>query len=91
MKLVFLFTYCPPPHLYALKRWQIGIASTAECPLVERVVDVEAYIGDKFVVVVGDRELAKRLGVAYATEEEVEKFLAWLSRELSPDLKPYLQ
>jgi hypothetical protein len=31
-------------------------------------------IGGKFVVVVGDRELAERLRVGYMSEEEVEEF-----------------
>jgi hypothetical protein len=40
-------------------------------------------ISGKFVVVVGDRELAERLGVAYFTEEEAAEFLSFLKSYVS--------
>jgi hypothetical protein len=40
-------------------------------------------IDSRFVVVVGDRELAERLRVAYMSEEEVEEFFRYLKEALS--------
>lgn len=90
-QVVFIFKRCPPPDLLRLKWWGFAIASLSDCPGVERVLDLRRYIEGKFVILVGDRELAERLGVAHATVEEVERFLAWLSREVPLVFKPYLQ
>jgi hypothetical protein len=38
---------------------------------VEHVADVRSYIEGKFVIIVGDRELAEELRVGYATVAEV--------------------
>ena len=57
----------------------------------EHVADVRSYIEGKFVIIVGDRELAEELGVGYATVAEVEKFLRWLSKEVPAVYKPYMQ
>lgn len=46
-------------------------------------VDAMPPIEGKIVVVVGDKELAERLKVAYMTEEEAEKFLEGLKQYLS--------
>jgi hypothetical protein len=43
----------------------------------------EPKIEGKFVVVVGDRELAERLKVAYMSEEEIEEFYQFLTKALS--------
>jgi len=40
-------------------------------------------IDSRFVLVVGDRELAERLRVAYVSEEEVEEFFRYLKEALS--------
>ncbi len=37
----------------------------------EHVVDVKSYIEGKFVIIVGDRELAEELEVGHATVAEV--------------------
>ncbi|MGB9704609.1 MAG: hypothetical protein ACPL3C_04105 [Pyrobaculum sp.] len=50
------------------------------------VASAKSGVGDisgKFVVVVGDRELAERLGVAYFTEEEAAEFLSFLKSYVS--------
>ncbi|ACB39859.1 hypothetical protein [Pyrobaculum neutrophilum] len=90
-RVVFIFRKCPPSHLLKLRWWGYDVASLEACPDVETVSDLGRYIRGRFVIVVGDRELAEELGVAYAAVEEVERFLAWLSRELPPAFKPYLQ
>jgi hypothetical protein len=88
---VFIFRDCPPPHLMALAEWGISVASLSRCPGVEHVADVRSYIEGKFVIIVGDRELAEEQGVGYATVAEVEKFLRWLSKEVPAVYKPYMQ
>ncbi|MGC8974347.1 MAG: hypothetical protein ACP5KY_09155 [Thermoproteus sp.] len=45
-------------------------------------------IDDKIVVVVGDRELAERLGAAYMSEEEISKFIEFLKGELARAVLP---
>mgnify|MGYP000482064669 CR=1 FL=1 len=62
--MVFIFRGCPPPHLMALARWGFVVVSLSRCPGVEHVADVRRYIEGRFVVIVGDRELAEELGVA---------------------------
>ena len=57
----------------------------------EHVTDVRSYIEGRFVIIVGDRELAEELGVGHATVAEVEKFLLWLSKEAPAVYKPYMQ
>ncbi|MCC6036433.1 MAG: hypothetical protein LM559_05195 [Pyrobaculum sp.] len=88
---VFIFRYCPPPHLMALAKWGFSVASLSRCPGVEHVADVKTYIERKFVIIVGDRRLAEELGVGHATVAEVEKFLRWLSKEVPAVYKPYMQ
>jgi len=88
---VFIFRDCPPPHLMALAEWGFSVASLSRCPGVEHVADVKSYIEGRFVILVGDRELAEELGVGYATVAEVEKFLLWLSKEVPVVYKPYMQ
>ncbi len=87
---VFIFRDCPPPHLKDLVMWGISVASLSRCPGVEHVAD-KSYIEGKFVIIVGDRELAEELGVGHATVVEVEKFLLWLSKEVPAVYKPYMQ
>jgi len=88
---VFIFRDCPPPHLMALAEWGFSVASLCRCPGVEHVADVRSYIEGKFVIIVGDRELAEELRVGHATVAEVEKFLRWLSKEVPAVYKPYMQ
>ncbi len=55
------------------RRWQELKAEGLEVrSLAEGLPEIE----NKFVVVVGDRELAERLSVAYMSEEEAEEFSA---------------
>jgi len=89
--MVFIFRGCPPPHLMALARWGFVVVSLSRCPGVEHVADVRRYIEGRFVVIVGDRELAEELGVGHATVAEAENFLRWLSKEVPALYKPYLQ
>ena len=44
----------------------------------EKVGDIETYVRDKFALVVGDAELAKRLRVDHMSWEEALEFLRWL-------------
>jgi len=62
MSPVFVFAGCPPSELLELRRFGYLLAPTADCQGVERMVDVEAYIQDKFALVVRDAELAERRG-----------------------------
>ena len=68
---VFIFRDCPPPHLMALAEWGFSVTSLSRCPGVEHVADVRSYIEGRFVIIVGDRELAEELGVGHATVAEV--------------------
>ena len=61
---VFIFRDCPPPHLMALAEWGFSVASLSRCPGVKHVADVRSYIEGKFVIIVGDRELAEERGSA---------------------------
>ena len=45
--------------------------------VVRSVEELRRYLGMAFIVVVGDRELAEELGVAYFSEEEWGDFLRW--------------
>jgi hypothetical protein len=54
------------------------------------VADVRSYIEGKFVIIVGDKELAEELRVGHATVAEAEEFLRWLSKEVPPVYKPYI-
>jgi len=78
MEAAFIFAGCPPGELLELRRFGYLLASTADCHGVEKVGDIEAYIQDKFAIVVGDAELAKRLDVGHMTWEEALDFLRWL-------------
>lgn len=94
LSLVFIFDDCPMPLVAAqLRQWGIEVVSLAECPGVRRVSKhrLRESIEGKIAVVVGDKELAQRLGVAYASYREVEDFLRYLEKELSPSYMPYLQ
>jgi hypothetical protein len=75
----------------ALAEWGFVVASLSRCFGVEHVADVKSYIEGRFVIIVGDRELAEELGVGHATVAEVEKFLRWLSKEVPAVYKPYMQ
>ena len=86
---VFIFRDCPPPHLKDLVVWGFVAASLSRCPGVEHVADVRSYIEGKFVIIVGDRELAEELGVGHATVAEAEEFLLWLSKEVPAAYRPY--
>jgi len=77
MEVAFIFAGCPPDELLELRRLGYRLASTADCKGVEKVTDVEAYVRDKFALVVGSEELAKRLDVGYMTREEALDFLKW--------------
>ncbi|AAL65060.1 conserved within P. aerophilum [Pyrobaculum aerophilum str. IM2] len=91
--LAFIFRRCPPRYYLELRLWGIRLASLSPCPWAEEINEdqLPEYIKDKFVVIVGDKALAKRLEVAYATYKEVERFLDYLKKELSPVYMPYLQ
>jgi len=78
MSFTFVFAGCPPSELLELRRFGYLLASTADCQDVEKAADVEAYIQDKFAMVVGSKELAKRLRVGHMTWEEASDFLKWL-------------
>jgi hypothetical protein len=55
----------------------------AEAPGVKAVsADSLTSIEGKFVLVVGDRELAERLQVGYLTEEEARELLSYIKRSL---------
>jgi hypothetical protein len=45
--------------------------------VVRSVEELRRHLGMAFIVVVGDRELAEELGVAYFSEEEWADFLRW--------------
>ncbi|ABO08729.1 hypothetical protein [Pyrobaculum calidifontis] len=81
MDVVFLFTRCPPERALALAKWGFRIVCTADCPGVEKVADPHAYIKQKFAIVVGDPDLAKRLQVANFDEAEIEELLNWLASQ----------
>lgn len=92
--LIFIFDSCPPPIVAAkLKLWDIEVTALTDYPGLKRVLKhrLREDIHDKFAVVVGDKELAERLGVAYASYQEVEVFLQYLEKEVSPAYMPYLQ
>jgi hypothetical protein len=74
MSLLMLFRGEVPRRWRELKAEGLEVRSLAE-GLPE--------IGGKFVVVVGDRELAERLRVAYMSEEEAEEFFRYLKEALS--------
>jgi len=78
---VLLFTKCPPERALALAKWGYRIVCTADCPGVEKVADPHAYIKQKFAIVVGDPELAKKLQVANFDEAEIEELLNWLASQ----------
>jgi hypothetical protein len=88
---VFIFRDCPPPCLKDLVMWGFVVASLSRCPDVEHVADVRSYIEGKFVIIVGDRELAEELEVGHATVAEAEEFLLWLSKEVPAAYRPYMQ
>ncbi len=57
-------------------------AEWAEVPGVKAVsADSLASIEGKFVLVVGDRELAERLKVGYLTEEEARELLSYIRQK----------
>ncbi len=45
--------------------------------VVRSVEELRRHLGMAFIVVVGDRELAEELGVAYFSAEEWGDFLRW--------------
>ena len=45
--------------------------------VVKSVEELRRHLHGAFIVVVGDRELAEELGVAYFSEEEWGDFLRW--------------
>jgi len=71
----------PPEYALALAKWGYRIACIADCPGVEKVADHHAYVKQKFAIVVGDPELAKRLQVANFDKAEIEEFLNWLASQ----------
>jgi len=81
VNVVFLFTRCPPGRVLALAKWGYRIVCTADCPGVEKVSDPHAYIKQKFAIVVGDLELARRLQVANFDVAEIEELLSWLASQ----------
>jgi len=63
----------------ALAKWGYRIVYTADCADIEKVSNPHAYIKQKFAIVVGGPELAKRLQVANFNETEIEELLSWLA------------
>lgn len=63
-----------PPESW---RWIPGVRPIAA----EELGEVEG----RFVLVVGDWELARRLGVGFLTEEEAEELLAYMRKRLGVD------
>jgi len=58
-------------------------AEWAEVPGVKAIsADSLTSIEGKFVLVVGDRELAERLKVGYLTEEEARELVAYIKERL---------
>jgi hypothetical protein len=51
-------------------------APTGFC-VVKSVEELRRHLGRAFIIVVGNREPAEELGVAYFSEEEWEDFLRW--------------
>jgi len=45
--------------------------------VVKTAEELRRHVGKAFIVVVGDRELAEELEVAYFSEEEWRDFLRW--------------
>lgn len=88
---IFIFRNCPPEWALELRKWGYRIASLRRCRNVEHVRDLETFIKENFVVVVGDKRLAESLGITHVSLEELSKFLLWLQRELPPLYKPLLQ
>ena len=74
MSLLMLFRGEVPRHWRELKAEGLEVRSLAE-----GLPEIEG----KFVVVVGDRELAERLRVGYMSEEETEEFFRYLKEALS--------
>jgi hypothetical protein len=74
MSLLMLFRGEAPRRWRELKAEDLEVKSLAE-----GLPEIEG----KFVVVVGDRELAERLRVVYMSEEEVEEFFRYLKEALS--------
>jgi hypothetical protein len=74
MSLLMLFRGGVPRRWRELKAEGLEVRSLAE-----GLPEIEG----KFVVVVGDRELAERLRVGYMSEEEVEEFFRYLKEALS--------
>jgi hypothetical protein len=61
-------------------------AEWAEVPGVKAVsADSLTSIEGKFVLVVGDRELAERLNVGYLTEEETRELLGYIKKRLKEE------
>jgi hypothetical protein len=61
-------------------------AEWAEVPGVKAVsADSLASIEGKFVLVVGDRELAERLKVGYLTEEEAQELPDYIKKRLQEE------
>jgi len=61
-------------------------AEWAEVPGVKAVsADSLVSIEGKFVLVVGDRELAERLKVGYLTEEEARELLGYIKKKLQEE------
>ncbi|ACB39872.1 hypothetical protein [Pyrobaculum neutrophilum] len=74
MSLLLLFKGDVPQHWRSLKADGLEVRGLGEgLPPLE----------GRFVVVVGDRELAERLGVAYMDEAEAEDFYRFLIQRLS--------
>jgi hypothetical protein len=74
MSLLMFFREEVPRHWRELEAEGLEVMSLAE-----GLPEIEG----KFVVVVGDRELAERLRVAYMSEEEAEEFFRYLKEALS--------
>jgi len=81
VSVVFIFAECPSGELLELRRFGYLLTSTADCQDVEKVDDVEAYIRDKFALVVGSEDLAKRLDVGHMSWEEALDFIRWIQSQ----------
>jgi len=90
MSVVFIFAGCPPSELLELRRLGYRLVTTADCQGVEKVDNVEAYIRDKFAVVLGDAGLAERLRVGHMTWEEALDFIRWIQSQHGDKVNAYV-
>ena len=82
MKTEFIFSQ----RRKAESTYSASLSPFGEVPSVKAVsADSLTSIEGKFVLVVGDRELAERLKVGYLTEEEARELLGYIKKRLKEE------